>query len=143
MTHKPAPASIGLWRARAFVTALLPSFLCGVLWEFGSPFYWIGTAVWVLILMGMVYFYIPLWYRSCRYIVEEQSVSAYWGVFFRQEKTIGRERIQYASVYQTLPQRIFGVATVELHAVGGRIFLQDLQQETALQIKELLEKPPK
>lgn len=141
MLYKPAEASIALWRVRAFIIAVIPSFLCGVFWEFNSPSYWIGTASWLLVLAGVLYLYIPLWYRSCKYLLEEEKVSVYVGVLFRKERIIGRASIQYASVYQTLLQRIFKVATVELHAAGGRVFLQNLEQETALQIsREVLKK---
>ncbi len=85
-------------------------------------------------LLGILYLYIPLRCRSCRCQVEENKIVARIGVLYFQERTIARESVQYASVVQAPLQRVFGLATVVLHAAGGRVLLRDLELEEALEI---------
>ena len=139
--YQPGEKSISLWRVRAFLLALIPSVVCGVVWEFGSPPYLAATVVWLAVLLGALYLYIPLWNRSCRYQLEKDRVIAQTGVLYRQVRTIGRENIQYASVVQTLLQRVFGVATVVLHAPGGRTMLWDIELKEAMELsRKVMEK---
>jgi membrane protein YdbS with pleckstrin-like domain len=65
--------------------------------------------------------FLPLYfkYHTLRYRLDEQGISASWGILFRREIHLTYKRIQDIHVRRNLLERWLGIATVEIQTASG------------------------
>jgi len=75
-------------------------------------------------LAGLVFapvVFVPLYfkYHTLRYRLDEEGISASWGILFRREVHLTYRRIQDIHVKRNLIERWLGIATVEVQTASG------------------------
>ena len=72
-----------------------------------------------LVLAPVVF--VPLYfkYHTLRYRLDEEGISASWGILFRREVHLTYRRIQDIHVRRNLIERWLGIATVEVQTASG------------------------
>jgi putative membrane protein len=65
--------------------------------------------------------FVPLWFRfhTLRYRLDEEGISASWGILFRREVHLTYKRIQDIHVSRNLLERWLGIARVEVQTASG------------------------
>jgi uncharacterized protein len=65
--------------------------------------------------------FLPLYfkYHTLRYRLDEQGISASWGILFRREIHLTYKRIQDIHVKRNLLERWLGIASVEIQTASG------------------------
>lgn len=75
-------------------------------------------------LASLVFFpilIVPLWFRyhTLRYKIDDEGVSASWGILFRREVYVTYRRIQDIHVSRNLFERWLGIGKVEIQTASG------------------------
>lgn len=65
--------------------------------------------------------FVPLYfkYHTLRYRLDEEGISASWGILFRREVHLTYKRIQDIHVTRNLLERWLGIATVQIQTAAG------------------------
>ena len=71
----------------------------------------------VCLILNLIW--IPAFYKSLEYIIDEDSVRAKKGVFWRKQVTVPYTKITNVDVTQGPVQRIFDIGTIHLQTAGA------------------------
>lgn len=72
-----------------------------------------------LVLAPLVWLPLYFKYKTLRYAIREDGISASWGILFRREVHLSYKRIQDIHVSRSIIERYLGLATVELQTAAG------------------------
>jgi hypothetical protein len=136
-------------RVIALIFAVLPA--AGLIWLISSavaeetwqPAETFGIAAAVLLVAAQllqIILYPIIEYAQWQYLVAPDRIEIKKGIFFRTHTVIPISRIQHVAVTQSLLQRPFGLATVQLHTAGDVMEIQELRMEMAEKICAYLQK---
>jgi membrane protein YdbS with pleckstrin-like domain len=75
----------------------------------------------MLALVAAPIVFVPLYfkYHTLRYTLDEEGVSASWGILFRREVHLTYKRIQDIHVKRNFVERLLGIGTVEVQTASG------------------------
>lgn len=82
---------------------------------------WLYGLTSLLALIAAPIVFVPLYfkYHTLRYKLDEEGVSASWGILFRREVHLTYKRIQDIHVKRNFVERWLGIATVEVQTASG------------------------
>ena len=130
--------SLTVWRIRLSLVALVPAVVAAALFApFSAPWWWINGSWIAVYLFGFVY-YLPRFVSGYRYRLDERLLVMTCGVFYRFQYTMPLARVQYVLRSQWPTERLCGVATLVVHAAGGRIVLMHLDPAEAERLLQQL-----
>lgn len=135
---KPALHLLTVWRIRLLLAALAPSFLSAYFLPWQGILWWCLTAGWVL---GFLYFYIayyPIKLRKLAYSGNEHCLIIHCGVVYTRVKAIPYTSIQYASLFSTPLERLFGICSLAVSMAGARVYMPGLTRNQAKGLQEQL-----
>jgi len=72
-----------------------------------------------LIVMSLILLWIPAFFRSLEYVVDNDSAKAKVGVFWKKRVTVPYTKITNIDVTQGPLQRIFGIGTIHVQTAGA------------------------
>jgi putative membrane protein len=72
-------------------------------------------------LVAFPFVIVPLWFRyhTLRYRIDDEGISASWGILFRREVYVTYRRIQDIHVSRNLFERWLGIGKVEVQTASG------------------------
>lgn len=117
---------------------LIPAFLSAL---FLSPFspLWIGaTAAWVAVFLFFYLGYLPIRYRNLSLEIHGDRFVLHTGVFYRIQRTLPVENIQYVALHSSPLHRLWDICTIVAVAPGGRISMPGLRMEEAKRLGGLV-----
>ena len=131
---------VWFWELMLLVTAIV--IFAGVLWIF-APY----TLVWYICLfvLGGVYlffavFYIPMYYVSAQFGMDEQSFVIRSGVFVERIRYQRRSQISVAVVCNNPLSYPFSLSSLMIYAPGSTLVIPLMDRKRAYEIAEMLEK---
>lgn len=140
MTAKKAdPKALLLWRLRLFLGALPFFILTSLFCELRSPLWLALTGVWVLLFLGFYLAYYPIKYHRLSYRLTGERLLVTSGVVYWRTTAIELANIQFVSLVRTPLATALGLASVTVHAAGGRAHLSGLRYKEAARLTEVLQ----
>jgi uncharacterized membrane protein YdbT with pleckstrin-like domain len=76
-----------------------------------------------LLLIAVVFIYLPLYFSSLRYIADDTEIKKISGVFFKTSQSIKYSSIQYSTVVSSVFSKLIGFNFIIFYVYGGRIVL--------------------
>ncbi len=135
------PATIGVWRWHAALTALFFVVVASVV-SFRAPLLWPFAPLSVAIGgFGLSWLWPSISYQHLRFGVDETGIAIQSGVIWRSRIALPRIRIQHTDVSQGPLQRRYGVGTLKLYTAGSRhtkIELHGLAHDDAIALRDAL-----
>lgn len=82
---------------------------------------WLYALTSLLALVAAPIFFVPLFfkYHTLRYKLDEEGISASWGILFRREVHLTYKRIQDIHVKRNFVERWLGIGTIEVQTASG------------------------
>ena len=82
---------------------------------------WLYALTSLLALIAAPIVFVPLFfkYHTLRYKLDEEGISASWGILFRREVHLTYKRIQDIHVKRNFVERWLGIGTVEVQTASG------------------------
>lgn len=83
--------------------------------------FWLYACLSLLGLCAAPIVFVPLYfkYHTLRYRLDEEGISASWGILFRREVHLTYKRVQDIHVRRNLIERWLGIATVQVQTASG------------------------
>ena len=72
-----------------------------------------------LVVMGLVFLWLPAFFRSLEYVIDSDSVKMKKGVFWKKNVTVPFAKITNVDVTQGPLQRIFDIGTIHVQTAGA------------------------
>ena len=72
-----------------------------------------------LVVMGLVFLWLPAFFRSLEYVIDSDSVKMKKGVFWKKNVTVPFTKITNVDVTQGPLQRIFDIGTIHVQTAGA------------------------
>lgn len=94
----------------------------------------IFSLILVIITFIFIKFYIPIWFKSLKYIVTDNCITINCGVFVYHEKTILIDSLQSSTLIQTPLSKYTCFHFLPLNAYGGRIIIAFLNRQDIAEI---------
>jgi len=133
-----------MWKARQVSLALtaLPLALAAAVpsWVFGGSTAGVPVTVAVVVLVALVWSVLRGRYRSWGYLERADDLVVRHGLLFRQVTVVPYGRMQFIDVSAGPIDRVFGLATVQLHtaAAASDARIPGLVQEEADRLRDRL-----
>lgn len=131
--------SISFWRWRITLSAIVISFLLGVLYYFFHLIAMILSAIFVMLYLTLIIVYFPLLYKSSYYMIEQRHIIIERGIIYKRVIKISIPRIQYVETITGPLQRIFKLNSIILHTAGSQKIIGPLDTSESLRIKQYIE----
>jgi membrane protein YdbS with pleckstrin-like domain len=143
MTTQPVdPATISVWRWRAFGTTAFLVVVAGVVSSVEGRYLWPMLPVLLAFIGSALSWFWPVAaYRCLRFGVDDAGIVIQRGVFFRSHIALPRVRIQHTDVSQGPLERRFGVGTLKFYTAGSaytKIELPGLAHHEAVELRDAL-----
>lgn len=136
MFSSPFPYRVQtLWRTRLLLCCFPIALLDGFFYFLHPILFWSIFTLWAILFFMLYGLYFPLLYRSLSYQITDRYIRLHKGALFRCENMIYIENIQYLTLSQTPLQRLFGLATLHITAVGGSLRLAGLEEDAVQAIR--------
>ncbi len=133
-----------MWKARQLSLALtaLPLALAAAVpsWVFGGSTAGVPVTAAVVVLVALAWIVLRGRFRSWRYLERADDLVVRHGLLFRQVTVVPYGRMQFIDVSAGPIDRIFGLATVQLHtaAAASDARIPGLVQEEADRLRDRL-----
>ncbi len=121
---KPEKEQMAMW----FIGWGIPAVIGVIIWSIlitYVPASEIPKVIWILLLvvftlvMVLIAIWIPAFYRSLNYIIEDDCVKMLKGVFWKKNITVPFTKITNVDVIQGPLQRLFNIGTVNVQTAGA------------------------
>jgi membrane protein YdbS with pleckstrin-like domain len=136
--------STRMWKARQVSLALtsLPLALASLVpsWVFGGPSAGVPVAALVIVVVASAWVLLRGRYRSWGYLERADDLVVRHGLLFRQVSVVPYGRMQFIDVSAGPIDRLFGLATVQLHtaAAASDARIPGLEQREADRLRDRL-----
>lgn len=93
------------------------------------------------VLSGLFYWYSIHWYKAYHYSLQEAGLNINKGVFWQQQHTVPRNRVQHIDITTGPLERRYGLSKLVLHTAGTRnasVTLPGLLQDDANDLRQEL-----
>ena len=103
----------------------------------------VGIVLAVLLLMAQllqIILYPVIEYAQWEYLIAPDRIEIKKGIFYRTHTIIPISRLQHVAVTQSVLQKPFGLANVQLHTAGDVMEIQEVSMEMAEKICAYLQK---
>lgn len=122
------------WSVLLLITALIPAALSVMLLRLSFVPSWLGwgfTALWGLVLIGLLTLWVPLRYRHARYGIGEEELCVVSGVYTVARRYMPLTAVRHITVIRGPLERLFGLSFVWVAAAGGWLLLEGLPADEA------------
>ncbi len=121
------------------VWTLVPALACAVLAVVVTPWVWIGTGVFLAIMVWLLWL-VPHQVRAIGFAEGEDEFLVRRGILFRRLTVVPYGRIQYVDVNEGPIARHFGIASITLHTASVETSgaLDGLPAEEAVRLRDML-----
>jgi membrane protein YdbS with pleckstrin-like domain len=82
------------------------------------PIAFIGSILFAVVIAVLVFVFSNLWHNNWFYELTDSEIKIHYGIISKTYKTIPYTKIQNVDVHQGLIERIFGLASVNIHTAG-------------------------
>ena len=127
-----------IWRISLALTAFVPAFITSLLFQPGTPFWIMLTALWILLFLFFYLFYLPVRYRKLAFAVRGDSLVVRSGVFSTRVRTMPLQNIQYSGLVVSPLDAVWGLGSLVVTAPGGRIRIPGLRRQDAENLAAML-----
>ncbi|MBU0519980.1 PH domain-containing protein [bacterium] len=118
ITLKPEKGELTIWNVilwSVMLPILIGFIICAALVD--ALVFGIIIAVW-LILSILFLIWVPTYFRTLEYSIEEEHLTGKWGVFWRKKVTIPYLKITNVDTTQGPYQRHFGIGSIHAQTAG-------------------------
>lgn len=128
-TYSPSKNTSVLWQIR---TGIMLTALCGAGLFISLKFKYVFFAVNILILtlflggLGLIFWYIPTYFKHYELSVGNSALIIKSGVFIRHERIMPEPRLVYTQRYRTPLSHAFGLSGLLLRATRAATFSAEL-----------------
>lgn len=129
--------AVFIWRVHATELMVCAAFLCGAVFVFSAVLAVCAGIAFLLAYLFTMFFYTPMLYRNCFFILQKDKVMIEKGVFFHKHFQISVNKIQYTEFVQTPVQRWKKTYSAVFHAAGSMVVLNQISEKSVMQIKRL------
>lgn len=129
--------AVFIWRIHATALMVCAAFLCGAVFVFSTVLAACAGIAFLLIYLFVMFFYTPMLYRKCFFILQKDAVIIEKGVFFHKRFKLYVNKIQYTEFIQTPVQRWKRTYSAVFHTAGSMVVLNQLSEKSVMQIKRL------
>lgn len=139
--HHVDPAAIVVWRWQHMITVAFLLVPLGVISSVAPPGAAALGAVLAIAAVIAAWFWPRARYDHLTYDVDGQGLTIREGVWWRDQSSLPRARIQHSDVSQGPLQRRYGLATLTFYTAGSRytrISLDGLRHEEAIALRDTL-----
>lgn len=140
MMHKPDYRILRVWRINLVILSLIPAFAIALL-ETGSLPWSLLTGAWALLFLLVYLVYLPLYYNSVSFSMEDGRISLRSGVFYKKRRWMDLDKVQHYAIVRGPVSRLFGLATLVFTAAGGRLTMPGFRLEYAGRLLDALSSP--
>ena len=128
--HLPHRA-LTYWRIHLLMLCVLPAVIGGFFYYTAVKLFTIWTFLWMAVFLLLCFVYLPMFHQYYRYAVSNILIKVDRGVLFQRMDAVYIRNLQYTTLIQTPLQRVMHLATLQLHAAGGSVWLYCLSYEEA------------
>lgn len=139
--HTPDKRLLLVWRINLVVLSIPFAFAIALLLKVGTFWWYLLSAVWVVLFLSCYLVYLPLFWKSIAYSMKENQIRVNSGVFLRRRRSMDLSSVQYLTLSQAPVSRLFGLASLIFSAPGGRLYLPGFPLDTARRLFEALSHP--
>lgn len=137
-----SPKALAFWE---ILLALLAALLTGIALAVLHAGTWLWyTVLWVLGALWVLgsFLYLPLYYLSVEYGVDDRAVVYRKGVLFPNTQILYRDRIAFVTVYRNPFTPLLHISTLVVSAAGGNIRILFLNSDRADALAAVLSGKP-
>ena len=122
---------LGLWRTVLVMATLPLGLACSLILRPGGWPWWVATGVWAGFFFFCYLFYLPAKQRRFSLGVRADRLALRAGVFFRIERTVPFESVQFIRIRSSFLHKRLGLATLIVVCAGGRMVMPGLEAKNA------------
>lgn len=119
VTLRPEKELRTMWHAVWTIISAIGTLVLLLLGLANPVVFWLLMLVWLLVMPLIRLWWIPAYYDSIRYAIEDDAIRGEYGVFWKRFVTVPFTKITNIDVTQGPLQRAYGISTIGVQTAGA------------------------